>query len=170
VLCAAGTVVDQKICHPTEFDFYLCSHAGIQVIIYQYLGAHSLPSTSLLDIECQIFSFREQVGPPITMSFMMRIILLLMHYSHWQTIFATRKFNSSLMSALPLSDSLLLPNIYLNLWNAAMLVAPVLCQWVSSLFVSVALYCNLLFEAWFTDISSFSVNITLEKISSYLIF
>lgn len=26
-----GTVVDSKICHPTEFDFYLCSHAGIQV-------------------------------------------------------------------------------------------------------------------------------------------
>jgi eukaryotic translation initiation factor 2C len=26
----AGTVVDSKICHPTEFDFYLCSHAGIQ--------------------------------------------------------------------------------------------------------------------------------------------
>ncbi|KAL5678778.1 hypothetical protein ACJX0J_014909, partial [Zea mays] len=25
-----GTVVDQKIFHPTEFDFYLCSHAGIQ--------------------------------------------------------------------------------------------------------------------------------------------
>ncbi|AQK79220.1 hypothetical protein ZEAMMB73_Zm00001d035554 [Zea mays] len=25
-----GTVVDQKICHPTEFDFYLCSHVGIQ--------------------------------------------------------------------------------------------------------------------------------------------
>jgi len=25
-----GTVVDQRICHPTEFDFYLCSHAGIQ--------------------------------------------------------------------------------------------------------------------------------------------
>lgn len=30
-----GTVVDSKICHPTEFDFYLCSHAGIQAgIIY----------------------------------------------------------------------------------------------------------------------------------------
>ena len=28
-----GTVVDSKICHPTEFDFYLCSHAGIQVRI-----------------------------------------------------------------------------------------------------------------------------------------
>ncbi|CAD5188298.1 unnamed protein product [Musa acuminata subsp. malaccensis] len=25
-----GTVVDSKICHPTEFDFYLCSHSGIQ--------------------------------------------------------------------------------------------------------------------------------------------
>ncbi|KQK13776.2 hypothetical protein BRADI_1g12431v3 [Brachypodium distachyon] len=25
-----GTVVDTKIFHPTEFDFYLCSHAGIQ--------------------------------------------------------------------------------------------------------------------------------------------
>jgi eukaryotic translation initiation factor 2C len=29
--CFSGTVVDSKICHPTEFDFYLCSHAGIQV-------------------------------------------------------------------------------------------------------------------------------------------
>ncbi|KAK4357092.1 hypothetical protein RND71_022702 [Anisodus tanguticus] len=27
---SSGTVVDTKICHPTEFDFYLCSHAGIQ--------------------------------------------------------------------------------------------------------------------------------------------
>ncbi|VAI45323.1 unnamed protein product [Triticum turgidum subsp. durum] len=26
-----GTVVDSKICHPTQFDFYLCSHAGIQL-------------------------------------------------------------------------------------------------------------------------------------------
>ncbi|RLM86725.1 hypothetical protein C2845_PM04G04760 [Panicum miliaceum] len=25
-----GTVVDTSICHPNEFDFYLCSHAGIQ--------------------------------------------------------------------------------------------------------------------------------------------
>ncbi|KAL1830614.1 hypothetical protein ACET3Z_000265 [Daucus carota] len=25
-----GTVVDMTICHPTEFDLYLCSHAGIQ--------------------------------------------------------------------------------------------------------------------------------------------
>ncbi|KAL6894480.1 hypothetical protein ACP4OV_008578 [Aristida adscensionis] len=25
-----GTVVDTKICHPSEFDFYLCSHAGLK--------------------------------------------------------------------------------------------------------------------------------------------
>ncbi|CAN6225484.1 unnamed protein product [Urochloa humidicola] len=25
-----GTVIDRKICHPTEFDFFLCSHAGIK--------------------------------------------------------------------------------------------------------------------------------------------
>jgi len=47
--CAAGTVVDQQICHPTEFDFYLCSHAGIQVC--WYLGAHSFPEQHLSDIE-----------------------------------------------------------------------------------------------------------------------
>ncbi|KAI5437839.1 argonaute 5, partial [Lathyrus oleraceus] len=28
-----GTVVDTSICHPREFDFYLNSHAGIQVIL-----------------------------------------------------------------------------------------------------------------------------------------
>ena len=27
----AGTTVDSHITHPTEFDFYLCSHQGIQV-------------------------------------------------------------------------------------------------------------------------------------------
>lgn len=26
----AGTVVDTNICHPSQYDFYLCSHAGIQ--------------------------------------------------------------------------------------------------------------------------------------------
>ncbi len=30
----AGTTVDVGITHPTEFDFYLCSHQGIQVRIY----------------------------------------------------------------------------------------------------------------------------------------
>ncbi|AQK75975.1 hypothetical protein ZEAMMB73_Zm00001d018436 [Zea mays] len=27
-----GSVVDTEICHPREFDFYLCSHAGIQIL------------------------------------------------------------------------------------------------------------------------------------------
>jgi hypothetical protein len=31
LMVLTGTVVDTKICHPSEFDFYLCSHAGIQV-------------------------------------------------------------------------------------------------------------------------------------------
>ena len=30
VYLAAGTLIDRDICHPTEFDFYLNSHAGIQ--------------------------------------------------------------------------------------------------------------------------------------------
>ena len=28
----AGTTVDMGITHPNEFDFYLCSHAGVQVM------------------------------------------------------------------------------------------------------------------------------------------
>ena len=31
----AGTTVDVGICHPNEFDFYLCSHAGIQVNLFK---------------------------------------------------------------------------------------------------------------------------------------
>lgn len=42
--------MDSKICHPTEFDFYLCSHAGIQ--------AMSLPCVSL---ECVCVFFKENV-------------------------------------------------------------------------------------------------------------
>jgi eukaryotic translation initiation factor 2C len=34
LLYFSGTVVDTKICHPSEFDFYLCSHAGIQVKLH----------------------------------------------------------------------------------------------------------------------------------------
>ena len=30
ICCFVGTVVDQQICHPFEFNWYLCSHAGIQ--------------------------------------------------------------------------------------------------------------------------------------------
>ena len=34
----AGTVVDTHICHPSQYDFYLCSHAGIQVCIGIYVS------------------------------------------------------------------------------------------------------------------------------------
>ncbi|XP_042416604.1 protein argonaute PNH1-like isoform X3 [Zingiber officinale] len=34
-----GTVVDSKIGHPTEFDFYLCSYASIQVTIFLQISA-----------------------------------------------------------------------------------------------------------------------------------
>jgi hypothetical protein len=80
LLCAAGTVVDQKICHPTEFDFYLCSYAGIQVIFCQALVDILYPQHHKQILSVNI-SIREQVGPPITMSFMMRIILLLLRYN-----------------------------------------------------------------------------------------
>lgn len=30
-LCLSGTVVDTKIVHPTNYDFYMCAHAGIIV-------------------------------------------------------------------------------------------------------------------------------------------
>ncbi|KAK1631994.1 hypothetical protein QYE76_006309 [Lolium multiflorum] len=29
-----GTIIESKLCHPTEFDFYLCSHAGIQQCVW----------------------------------------------------------------------------------------------------------------------------------------
>lgn len=28
-----GPIIESKICHPTEFDFYLCSHGGIQLYV-----------------------------------------------------------------------------------------------------------------------------------------
>jgi len=85
--CTAGTVVDQQICHPTEFDFYLCSHAGIQVC--WYLGAHPFPEQQFSYIECQI---------AITMSFMMRIILLLMHCKSHLYLFSRSRRHISLFS------------------------------------------------------------------------
>ncbi|AQK70503.1 Protein argonaute 1 [Zea mays] len=32
----AGTVVDNNICHPTEFDFFLCGHAGAKAVTNLY--------------------------------------------------------------------------------------------------------------------------------------
>ena len=36
-----GTTVDSSITHPREFDFFLCSHAGIQVMIVCLLATSS---------------------------------------------------------------------------------------------------------------------------------
>ncbi|CAE1171979.1 ELF2C [Acanthosepion pharaonis] len=49
----AGTTVDHGICHPTEFDFFLCSHAGIQVHFFIFSSFinkffSSINSSSLL--------------------------------------------------------------------------------------------------------------------------
>jgi len=35
-LCA-GTVIDNKICHPRNYDFYMCAHAGMIVSIQTFL-------------------------------------------------------------------------------------------------------------------------------------
>jgi hypothetical protein len=29
-----GTVIDNKICHPRNYDFYLCAHAGMIVSVH----------------------------------------------------------------------------------------------------------------------------------------
>jgi len=44
----AGTTVDVGITHPTEFDFYLCSHAGIQVSSLSYTVKPRCKTTSKL--------------------------------------------------------------------------------------------------------------------------
>lgn len=37
-----GTTVDTDIVHPDEFDFYLCSHLGIQVSVITAIGGKVL--------------------------------------------------------------------------------------------------------------------------------
>ncbi|KAG0487307.1 hypothetical protein HPP92_009402 [Vanilla planifolia] len=55
-----GTVVDTKICHPTEFDFYLCSHAGIQVMcgpLVYFVAVQSEPrQTNICEVHKICFS------------------------------------------------------------------------------------------------------------------
>ncbi|XP_042416603.1 protein argonaute PNH1-like isoform X2 [Zingiber officinale] len=47
-----GTVVDSKIGHPTEFDFYLCSYASIQVTIFLQISAIN-PVLRLLQVDME---------------------------------------------------------------------------------------------------------------------
>jgi hypothetical protein len=83
-----GTVVDSKICHPTEFDFYLCSHAGIQV------GSPTFAICLLNDMGWLLiqvyFLFREQAGLLIIMFCGTRTNLLLTSCKLSQTTCATR--------------------------------------------------------------------------------
>ena len=53
----AGTVVDVGICHPTEFDFYLCSHAGIQVhfnLMFDFSFNNNLGHISTIALSCAL--------------------------------------------------------------------------------------------------------------------
>jgi len=60
-----GTVVDKTIAHPHEFDFYLCSHQGIQVsfhlfkfvvvvfsILYTAIHISALIVSAYMDVSC----------------------------------------------------------------------------------------------------------------------
>lgn len=73
----AGTTVDVGITHPTEFDFYLCSHQGIQVS--KALSILSLVLFRSILNTCCTFNFRAQVGHHITMYYGMIIISIQMN-------------------------------------------------------------------------------------------
>lgn len=45
----AGTTVDVGITHPTEFDFYLCSHQGIQVSAHIHISSIAFLISSSLN-------------------------------------------------------------------------------------------------------------------------
>lgn len=51
----AGTTVDTSITHPFEFDFYLCSHAGIQVQLTAFQLKNPTYSTVLPHSWCFFF-------------------------------------------------------------------------------------------------------------------
>jgi hypothetical protein len=63
----AGTVVDKDICHPTEFDFFLCSHAGIKVCVYHVTTNPDILFQMHLKISC-LWNCRELAVLRITMS------------------------------------------------------------------------------------------------------
>ena len=66
-----GTVVDTHITHPFLFDYFLCSHAGIQVSNKTYINPKFWFLLILYDTKQ-----REQVDLVIIMSFMMTTTLI----------------------------------------------------------------------------------------------
>jgi len=73
----AGTIVDFGITHPTEFDFFLCSHQGIQVIICNC----SFLFVYIVSYNKKKYIIREQVGPVIIIFYGMTTILSPMNYN-----------------------------------------------------------------------------------------
>ena len=84
-LLSVGTVVDSKICHPTEFDFYLCSHAGIQVNLCTekraLIKSQVIVWLRLYEMLKQFFFNRALLDLLITTFFGMRTTSLLMDSS-----------------------------------------------------------------------------------------
>ena len=50
----AGTTVDVGITHPTEFDFYLCSHAGIQVRTISYNAYFTFTCSYIINLNVNL--------------------------------------------------------------------------------------------------------------------
>ena len=92
----SGTVVDSKICHPTEFDFYLCSHAGIQVrhILLSPVEDKLTALYIMMNIEWswRILVNRVPADQHIIMSCGMRTTFQLITYNLLQTISAIRSW------------------------------------------------------------------------------
>lgn len=38
----AGTIIDNKVCHPRNYDFYLCAHAGMIVSLISFFDAFGI--------------------------------------------------------------------------------------------------------------------------------
>jgi hypothetical protein len=47
-----GTIVDKNTCHPTEFDFFVCSHARIKVCVYHITTNFDIIFQMHLNIKC----------------------------------------------------------------------------------------------------------------------
>ena len=76
-----GTVVDDIITHPTEFDYYLCSHEGIQVSKGFILSVMVLIEDLKVEVDVRAdFLPRERVNRPTIMCFMMIMASLPMKF------------------------------------------------------------------------------------------
>ena len=61
----AGVLVDSGICHPTEFDFYLNSHAGVQGTNKPAHYHVLLDENNMGTHELQLLTYRWEQKPPM---------------------------------------------------------------------------------------------------------